>query len=232
MNKNLLYIIILLLSSFVLNAQDEEASPVMGLEILTNNMLKINKHIINHAFSAGQDQSSISVYHRRQWAAFTESPTIYYLGYSGSLGGKMGVSVGAFQQSIGIFSNTGAILNYSYSVMLSDENYLTFGINTSVYMSGINGGKVVSYEDPALMNLENSFIINAQPGINLTIGDLDVGVYAENMFDYNISASEMLTEFGEKTFSGHLQYTLNFEYLQGILENSRLVSLVRARKLQ
>ena len=232
MNKNLLYITILLLSSFVLNAQDEEASPVLGLEILTHNMLKFNKHIINPAFSAGQDQSSISVFHRRQWAAFNESPEFYYLGYSGTLGGKMGVSVGAFQQSVGVFSNTGAILNYSYSVMLSDENYLTFGINTSVYMSGINGGKVVSYEDPLLMELENSFIVNAQPGINLTIGGLDVGVYAENMFDYNISASEMLTEFGEKTFSGHLQYTLNFEYLRGIFENSRLVSLVRARKLQ
>ncbi|UOB19285.1 PorP/SprF family type IX secretion system membrane protein [Abyssalbus ytuae] len=227
-------IIVLILSTAVLSAQDEADRPAVGLEILSHNMLKFNKHIINPAFSfVGEKQASVSMYHRRQWGAFNEFPQFYYLGYSGTIGDKMGLGIGAFQHNVGVFSNTGAILNYSYSAQLSRDSYLTFGINTSVYTSGINASKINSYqEDPTLANLQNSFIISAQPGVNFSIGKFDIGIYAENIFDYNVSTSEMLTEFGEKTFSGHLQYTYDFERLSGIFENARLISLLRARKFQ
>jgi hypothetical protein len=41
----------------------------------------------------------------------------------------------------------------------------------------------------------------------------------------------MLTEFGEKTFSGHLQYTQEFENKSGMFEDARLMPLARIRKV-
>ncbi len=231
MRKNILYIIVFFLGMVFITAQ--ENTPVIGLEIPSHNLLKFNRFIMNPAFSyTGQNESSISMYHRMQWTVFDDGPRLYYAGYTGKLGGKSGIGIGAFQQSVGVFSNTGAILNYSYSAQISDDAYLTFGLNATIYNSGLNTDKVVSIPDQVLMDLGSAFIINAQPGINFSLGNLDVGVYAENVFDYNMSTSEQLTEFGEKTFSGHIQYGYDMENLSGIFENARLVGLVRARKQQ
>jgi ribosomal protein S6 len=54
-------------------------------------------------------------------------------------------------------------------------------------------------------------------------------MFAENLFDYNLKTSESLTDFSEKTYSGHLQYTYPFENGAGIMEGSRLMPLARVR---
>jgi hypothetical protein len=54
-------------------------------------------------------------------------------------------------------------------------------------------------------------------------------VYAENLIDYNLKTSEAITSFSEKTFSGHLQYTHQFENTRGLLEQGRLMPLARVR---
>ena len=69
-----------------------------------------------------------------------------------------------------------------------------------------------------------------QPGFNISYGNFDFGGYAENLFDYNLKSSESVTEFNEKTYSGHLQYTHQFKNAAGILEQGRLLPLARVRK--
>jgi hypothetical protein len=73
--------------------------------------------------------------------------------------------------------------------------------------------------------------LSFQPGFNLSYGKLDFGLFAENLFDYNLKTSNSITDFKDKTFSGHLQYTHQFENASGIFEDGRLMPLARARKV-
>src|SRR5690606_17595986 len=100
--------------------------------------------------------------------------------------------------------------------------------NSGVDKSNINPSQP---NDPTIADLENGSLLTFQPGINLSIGSFDVGLYAEDAFDYNFKTSESLTEFGDKTFTAHLMYTNRFENGVGMLENARFSALTRARRM-
>ena len=51
----------------------------------------------------------------------------------------------------------------------------------------------------------------------------------ENLFDYNLKTSETLTDFADKTYSAHLQYTHPFKNGSGIMESARVMPLARVR---
>ena len=79
--------------------------------------------------------------------------------------------------------------------------------------------------------MESSSLVSFQPGFNFSIGKFDIGGFAENLFDYNLKTSESVTDFNEKTYSGHLQYTHQFENGSGVMESARLMPLARVRKV-
>ncbi len=68
-----------------------------------------------------------------------------------------------------------------------------------------------------------------QPGFNLSYGNFDFGAYAENLIEYNLKTSKSLSDFGDKAYSAHLQYTHTFEDGSGIMEYARLMPLGRVR---
>ncbi|WP_420845151.1 type IX secretion system membrane protein PorP/SprF [Maribacter litopenaei] len=70
--------------------------------------------------------------------------------------------------------------------------------------------KILSWPDSKTENL-----LSFQPGFNLSYGNFDIGAFAENLFDYNLKTSESLTDFSNKTYSGHLQYTHQFKNTSG-----------------
>ena len=115
---------------------------------------------------------------------------------------------------------------------MSDKSNFTFGANFSYYNSGfdLNRSNPVQ-NDPLLNGFQDVSLLSFQPGFNLSYGKFDFGLFAENLFDYNLKTNESISDFKDKTFSGHLQYTHQFENTAGILENARLMPLARARKV-
>jgi hypothetical protein len=114
---------------------------------------------------------------------------------------------------------------------LSDKSNFTFGGNLAYYSTGLNRNDidVVDLNDFRLNGTEDSNILSFQPGFNISYGKFDFGVFAENLFDYNLKTSKTLTEFKDKTYSSHLQYTHPFENGSGVFENARLMPLARVR---
>src|SRR5690606_2701958 len=84
--------------------------------------------------------------------------------------------------------------------------------------------------DPALNGFVDNSLLSFQPGFNISYGSWDFGVFAENLFDYNLKTNESVTDFQEKTFSSHLQYTYQLKNSSGIFEAGRLMPLARLRK--
>ena len=211
----------------------QEDNPFVVYDVPAQNLLKYNRFLINPTFSTvREDKSYINLLHRNQSVQFDDNNQNYFLSYSGRISDKTGLGLSLYSQREGTLSNFGVLANYAYGIKLNDKSNFTFGANVSYYQSGFDQSRASTVEeDPFLAGLQDQNLLSFQPGFNLSYGKFDVGVFAENLFDYNIKTSESLTEFKDKTFSGHLQYTHQFENQAGILEEGRLMPLARVRKV-
>ncbi|HLV63101.1 PorP/SprF family type IX secretion system membrane protein [Galbibacter sp.] len=225
---------ILLLLMCCTGAFAQEDVPVASIDIPAQNLLKFNRFLINPTFSTvNEDNSYINLYHRNQWVSFDDNFQTYLGSYSGRISDRSGLGLSIYHQKFGTIANFGAIANYAYGIRLSQHSNLTFGFNLSYYNSGVDKSNINPSQpnDPTIADLENGSLLTFQPGINLSIGSFDIGLYAEDAFDYNFKTGESLTEFKDKTFSAHLMYTNRFDNGVGMLENARFSALTRARRM-
>ncbi|RNC92296.1 MAG: type IX secretion system membrane protein PorP/SprF [Allomuricauda sp.] len=225
--------LLLISTLFLGKALGQEESPAITYRAPAQNLLKFNRFLINPTFSTvREDKSYINLFHRNQSVSFDDNFQTYFLSYSGRIGDRSGVGASLFTQREGIFNNFGVLANYAYGVRLSEKSNFTFGANFSYYNSGLDQTRanLLDPNDPAL-GRDNSALLLFQPGFNISFGKFDFGAFAENLFDYNLKTSESNTEFNEKTYSAHLQYTHQFENANGMFEQGRLMPLARVRKV-
>ncbi|MDT7828896.1 type IX secretion system membrane protein PorP/SprF [Pricia sp. S334] len=212
--------------------QAQEDDPILLYSPASQNLLKFNRFLINPTFSTVQeDKSYVNLLHRNQSVQFQDNDQTYFLSYSGRVGDRSGLGLSAYTQKLGPISNIGVLANYAYGIKLSEKSNFTFGANLAYYSTGLdrNSVDVIDSDDFRLNGTEDSNVFSFQPGFNLSFGQFDFGIFAENLFDYNLKTSKSLTEFGDKTYSGHLQYTYPFQNGDGIMEGSRLMPLARVR---
>lgn len=231
LKKRFLYLLLFVLAFVKLNAQED--NPFVAYDVPAQNLLKYNRFLINPTFSTvREDKSYINLLHRNQSVQFNDNNQNYFLSYSGRINDRTGLGLSLYTQREGVLSNFGVLANYAYGVKLTDKSNLTFGANVSYYNSGFDEGRASTVEDdPFLAGFQDQNLLSFQPGINLSYGSFDLGVFAENLFDYNLRTNESITDFRDKTYSGHLQYTHQFNNSTGILEEGRLMPLARVRKV-
>lgn len=230
--KQFVYILFALLNfTNLVNAQED--SPFITYDVPAQNLLKYNRFLINPTFSTvREDKSYINMLHRNQSVSFDDNNQSYFLSYSGRISDHTGLGLSLFTQREGLITNFGVLANYAYGIKLSDKSNFTFGANITYYNSGFDENRANPIDtDPLLNGFQDSSLLSFQPGFNISYGKFDFGLFAENPFDYNIRTSESVSEFKDKTFSGHLQYTHQFENAKGILEEGRLMPLARVRKV-
>ena len=212
--------------------QAQEDNPFLPYKVAPQNLLKFNRFLINPTFSTvREDKSYVNLLHRNQSVQFQDNDQTYFLSYSGRIGDKSGIGLSLYSQKVGPVSNFGVLTNYAYGIKLSDKSNLTFGGNLAYYNSGlnINDIDVIDQNDSRLIGAKNNNILSVQPGINISYGQFDFGVFAENLFDYNLKTNKTISEFEAKTYSSHLQYTYRFNNSTGIFESARLMPLVRIK---
>ncbi|MDF0716349.1 PorP/SprF family type IX secretion system membrane protein [Muricauda sp. 334s03] len=209
----------------------EESNPFVSYDVPFQNLLKFNRFLINPTFSSiREDKSYINFFHRSQSADFENNRQNYFLSYSGRLNDMVGLGFSLYNQREGVISNLGVMANYSHGIQLGEESSLTFGVNIPYYVSSYDPSRAVTQEeDPFLREAEESSVISFQPGLNLSLGKFDFGVFAQNLVDYNLKSGKSLSNLNQKTFSGHIQFTNEFDNARGIFEGGRLMPLARAR---
>ncbi|NJB37047.1 type IX secretion system membrane protein PorP/SprF [Croceivirga sp. JEA036] len=234
MNKLTKLFLTLIMCLLLVPTQAQEEDPFVAYDLPTQNLVKFNRYLLNPTFSTVRENKSyINLFHRNQSVSFDDNAQTYFLSYSGRIGDRSGVGVSLYNQTEGVIDNYGLLANYAYGVKLSEKSNLTFGANFSYYKSGINQNRASTLDpdDPLLRGSNDISLITVQPGFNLSYGQFDVGVVANNLFEYNLKTSEDLTDFASKTFTGHLQYTYEFKKANGLLESGRLMPLARVQSL-
>ncbi|MCG2459220.1 PorP/SprF family type IX secretion system membrane protein [Flavobacteriaceae bacterium F89] len=228
--KRVLYLLVCIMALTKVSGQEE--SPFVTYDVPSQNLLKFDRFLINPTYSTvREDKSYINLFHRNQSVAFDDNNQTYFLSYSGRIGDRSGLGLSLYTQRTGTISNYGVLANYAYGIKLSDKSNFTFGANLSYYNSGFDKNRANTVEDdPFLNGFQDSSLLSFQPGINISYGQFDFGLFAQNLFDYNLKYSKSITNFNEKTFSGQLQYTYELKNTSGIFEKGRLMPLATVRK--
>ena len=226
--------LVLLFSLYGFGQEGGQAGPVLSFDVPSQNLLRYNRYLVHPAFSTlGPVNTYISFHHRNQWADYDNSFEVSMGSFSGKINERTGFAIGLFQQKYGVLSNFGVMANYAYGVQIADNSVLALGVNMVYYRSGINWGSVFISDpgDPALQNTENNSLIAFHPGLNLTLGSFNMGIYAENLVNFNLTdyKSYIYGNSG-KILWGHVMYTLKMEMLEGSFEDGEMTTMIRARK--
>src|SRR5690606_37944061 len=172
----------------------------------------------------------VNLFHRSESADFDNNRQNYFLSYSGRINDMIGMGFSLYNQQEGVISNLGVMANYSHGIKLGKKSSLTFGVNIPSYVSSFDPSRAIAVEDdPVLNEASQNSIVYLQPGLNLSLGKFDFGVFAQNLVDYNIKSGKSLTDLNQKTFSGHIQFAHEFKNSSGLLEDGRLLPLARTR---
>ncbi|WP_420553683.1 PorP/SprF family type IX secretion system membrane protein [Tenacibaculum aiptasiae] len=231
MIKKYIVYMLLLVTTFSLEAQVSNSAQQYN-SFTSRNFMKFNRFLTVPTFSAlRENKTSITAIVRNSNVAFEDNPRLYLGTYSGKMRENVGAGLAIYQQEVGVFKDFGALANYAHRLQLNDNMDLTFGFNFLYSRRSADALKVNStVPDPQVANFQDIPIINFQPAVTLSFGKFDVGVFFENLVDFNLKSSEMATSFGEKTYSAHAMYSHEFTYASGIFEGADLRVLAIARK--
>ena len=185
---------------------------VSPVDFRQHNLTRYNASLLNPVFSfVNNENPKIATWGRIQWSELDNSPTTFFTNYSGRIGEYTGIGLGVFQNDADIFTNFGAIANYSRGFKIGRESWLTLGVNVIAATRSIDRNNFTVDEFNMLPQAgRDDFLLTLMPGINLTLGDFNIGVSSENLLDYNFSSSEQETSFEDKIFLGNASYDFRF----------------------
>ncbi len=210
----------------------QEASPNLSSKSTYHNQLFFNRFLINPTFSlVRENKSYLNILHRNQYATFDDNNQNYFLGFSNRLSENTAVGIGVYSQWAGVIQEFGFNANYATAVQLGDKSKLTFGTNVTYFNEGLDKNRVVVTEnDPEISDANKESKIAIQPGITLSVGKFDFGLYAEDLIKFNQTTNEFLTQLNDKSIKASLQYTHTFGNSRGLFENARFMPLVQMGK--
>ncbi|UOY06830.1 PorP/SprF family type IX secretion system membrane protein [Muricauda sp. SCSIO 64092] len=195
-----------------------------------HNQLFFNRFLINPTFSlVRENKSYLNVLLRNQYAGFEDNNQNYFLGFSNKLDENTALGLGIYGQWSGVIQEFGFHANYATAVKLGEKSALSFGANVNYRSQGLDRNRVVvNQEDPLLNEVEKINSLSIEPGLTLSLGKWDFGMYFTDMVRYNQTNEELATNFGLDYLRPQLQYTHTFKRGTGLFEDARLIPLVQA----
>ncbi|SHK40184.1 type IX secretion system membrane protein, PorP/SprF family [Maribacter aquivivus] len=223
------FLIALFLLALVQTVKGQETNANLGSSSTYHNQLFFNRFFINPTFSlVRENKSYLNILHRNQYATFDDNSQNYFLGFSNKLNDHTAVGIGVYSQWSGVVQEFGFNANYASAVRLGEKSVLTFGTNVTYFNQGLDKNRiVVGEDDPKLADARKESKIAIQPGMNLSLGKFDFGFYAEDLFKYNQTTNEFLTELSTKSVKASVQYTHSFEHSRGLFTDARLMPMAQ-----
>ncbi|WP_282144282.1 PorP/SprF family type IX secretion system membrane protein [Cellulophaga baltica] len=231
-NKITLVLLFLVMMSFQSVIGQEEATANFGTKTTYHNQLFFNRFLINPTFSlVRENKSYVNILHRNQYSTFEDNNQNYFIGFSNKINDHTALGLGVYSQWSGVVQEFGFNANYATSVQLGDKSSLTFGTNVTYFSDGLDRNRVVADEnDPQLAQAQKESKIAIQPGVTLSIGKFDFSVYAQDLFKYNQSTNEFLTNFNDKSIKAALQYTHTMGTTRGLFANGRFTPMIQVAR--
>lgn len=226
---------LLILFSTVIQIQaayGQEEESTLSSSSTYHNQLFFNRFLINPTFSlVRENKSYINLLHRNQYATFEDNSQNYFLGFSNKLNENTALGISAYTQWLGVVQEFGFNANYATSVRLSPSSRLSFGTNITYFNKGLDQNRIVATQsDESINESRKESNLAIQPGITLSLGKFDFGLYATDLLRYNQTTNTFLTSLNDKSLKASLQYTHSFDATRGLFEDARLMPLAQLGK--
>src|SRR5688572_30014773 len=121
--SNSIFILIVVLGSFSVNAQQDP----MYTHYMYNTLM------VNPAYAGSRDALSVTALHRSQWVNFNGSPITQTVTAHGPLSNEhVGLGIAVMNDKIGPTNNTGVFGQFAYILKLNDRSKLSLGVSAGV----------------------------------------------------------------------------------------------------
>lgn len=207
----------------------QEGIPELSSSTSYHNQLFFNRFLINPTFSlVREDKSYLNILHRNEYATFDDNRQNYFIGFSNKLNNNTALGLSLYSQWSGVIQEFGVNANYATSVQLGEKSKLTFGTNVTYLTEGIDSNRAIStVDDPELLGARKENKLAIQPGVTLSMGQFDFGLYAEDLLKYNQTTDEFSTNLNAQSVKASLQYTHAFMARTGLFAFARLMPMVQ-----
>ena len=127
-----------------------------------------NTATVNPGYAGSRGNLSIAALHRSQWVGLDGAPVTQTLnvhspvGYSG-----VGLGLSIVNDNIGPTSETNADIDFSYTLLLSDEAKLSFGLKASAHLLDVRFSELnqIAPDNTLSQDIDNKFSPNFGAGI-------------------------------------------------------------------
>jgi type IX secretion system PorP/SprF family membrane protein len=177
--KKLLTALIILMVSQPLLAQREA--------MFTNNMY--NMSAFNPAYAGSRDAISILLLHRSQWLNFDGGPITQSFTVHSPIYDNMGLGLSVINDKIGYENNTMVNVDYSYTIRVSTNAKLAFGLKAGLNMYSLDLSEIYGQHpgDPVFYpSNENSVLPNFGFGAYYYTEKYYIGFSIPKLFEINL----------------------------------------------
>lgn len=187
------YFLVLLLGIFVqLNVAKAQQDPMYTQYM--NNVLSINP-----AYAGSGDALSVMVMSRNQWVAFDGAPvTQSFVMRTPVAKYNMGLGFSVLRDQLGPVSQTGAYVDYSYSIHFLGDQALSFGLKGGVnfFEAGLTSLKTVSQDDPVFANdVTRNFLPNVGLGVYYHTSRFVSGISVPKLIQNKINSNDFSSQY-------------------------------------
>jgi type IX secretion system PorP/SprF family membrane protein len=110
----------------------------------------VNPYLYNPA-AVGTSQAFLFLHHRQQWTNVEGAPQLSAISYNTLIDqSRSGYGIKLSSYKRGLLNTTDVSLSYAYSVPLSQNNYLSFGLSAGAISNSVDFKKATNPNDPAL----------------------------------------------------------------------------------
>lgn len=122
---------------------------------------RYNLSIINPAYAGARGSLSVQALYRRQWSGFEGAPETFTFSAHAPMGERIGLGISAIKDALGPVEETNVYGDFSYTLQLSREQFLSFGLKAgmSFHSVGLTSLELQDETDPFFsQDISNNYI--------------------------------------------------------------------------
>lgn len=131
MNKITTLLMIILFQTNMFGQQDPHYTQYM-----------YNMNVINPAYAGSKENLSFGLLYRKQWVQIEDSPTTFSASGSSPVGKNVGVGLSIISDEIGPVAEQNAYGDFSYTIDVSDNHKLAFGLKAGFTFQKVDFTKI------------------------------------------------------------------------------------------
>lgn len=160
---------------------------VKGQQLPVYSQFFFNPYLYNPSYAGTDHRLTVMFTHRQQWIGIEGAPVTSNVSIHSPLGGAVSLGASITQDETGIFKNTTGLLSFAYTLSMSHEQTLRFGLSGGLGSNTIDFNSIGSPPLGTLSALETSNYFAANFGLSYHYNHLTIGAALPQLISNDLS---------------------------------------------